>query len=978
LDHLGNSNTPNEVEQKLGHLPTKLVEVYAEIYKQIEGDTSPGQKRESLIIAENALRLLLCARVLLPTDAFLTTICPQRSGPVNAALLLAITSNLIVQDVEQDTFRLAHLSVREYLEMRPEYTEEEIHSFGAEICLTQLTKRKPRSDDREMDVMEQYAIIYGPFHCQFSGKKRVQDELKTLMKSFLMPRNLTKWMEVLPSILDNPDFCTWGVPWELESQLNNSISSSPNKFLLACSFGFIEVVKDPKIPMDAQNHHGRTGLHLASMYGHDDVVQQLLNRGAKTDVLDNDGNVPLYLAVKYGHLRAAEILLEHDNVTEISEELLIAPLWSGDPDTEMMKLLLDRDEELVIPEGVLVKAIAKLGNELIDLIEFLYKSAHDMQITNVVLEKGIWAGNIPAIKYLLDQDGDISIDEEILKQASAHPDGPAILSCLSKAYPETRIPESVLEEAFGKWRMEVAYILLDWDPELKVSPDLLKPVISMPWYSSGTLDNNALTVERLISHYSETTLSEDILSTAAKSSSGGAVMEVMLKRFSDAEITDTVLQAAVSNSWHHEGFLAFKQLISRYKGEIDIDSLLRAAIMQSNEEAVCYILDQHKEIEITEDLVITSIQVTSLEPTCGLLLDRNPAITVNENILVMAAYMRNKCLQTLLARDSSINISRKVLVIALESHPLELLKRLFDRATGVQIDEEIMEAAVYNFEDPVEVLSFVYQRNPEVKLSEEVVLRASGEYSGEAIYTRLLELYGKLPVPEKLWEQEHIDEGAKEWLLEHGYRPAHIGKPPEDIQERIEQAAILGYPNSVELYVECAGKDATSEKWITIAKIFNAAKGKPQYKDQLAKLLASGVDPNFQRPEDGFTALMIAASNGELAVLKTMLENKAVNIEAVDNRNKRAITLAMEAGKEEVVELLIEHGAIIEPRYESRKKEGDGLWTEITKDLVVKEAIEELGYDFEETDNFFYIMNYLRYVSSRFRLALAVRECDKC
>ena len=459
--------------------------------------------------------------------------------------------------------------------------------------------------------------------------------------------------------------------------------------------------------------------------------------------------------------------------------------------------------------------------------------------------------------------------------------------------------------------MEAAYLLLDWDPELKVSPDLLEPVVSITSFSfSGKLDNNAPTVERLISRYSETTLSEDILSAAAGSSNGGDILEVMLKRFPDVEITDTVLQAAVSNPWRHEGFLAFKQLLPRCKGEIDIDSLLRAAMMLSNEEAVCCILDQHKEIEITEDLVITSIQVTGSEPTCGLLLDRNPAITVNENILLAAAYMRNKCLQTLLARDSSINISREVLVTALPSHRLELLKPLFDRATGVQIDEEIMAAAVENFEDPVEALNFVYQRNPQVKLPEEVLLRVSRDCRGEAVYSRLLELYGKLPIPEKLWEQEYIDDGAREWLLEHGYRPAHLGEPPENIQERIELAAILGYPKSVELYVECAGKDASFEKWITIAKIFNAAEGKPKYKDQLTELLASGVDPNFHRPLDGSTPLMVAASNGKLDVVKTMLENKDVNIEAVDNCNKRALILAIEAGKEEVVELLFEHGAI--------------------------------------------------------------------
>jgi hypothetical protein len=41
-----------------------------------------------------------------------------------------------------------------------------------------------------------------------------------------------------------------------------------------------------------------------------------------------------------------------------------------------------------------------------------------------------------------------------------------------------------------------------------------------------------------------------------------------------------------------------------------------------------------------------------------------------------------------------------------------------------------------------------------------------------------------------------------------------------------------------------------------------------------------------------------------------------------------------------------------------RKKD---MWTEITKDLVIREAIDSMGYSCEETDDFFYVMEYLRY-----------------
>jgi hypothetical protein len=54
------------------------------------------------------------------------------------------------------------------------------------------------------------------------------------------------------------------------------------------------------------------------------------------------------------------------------------------------------------------------------------------------------------------------------------------------------------------------------------------------------------------------------------------------------------------------------------------------------------------------------------------------------------------------------------------------------------------------------------------------------------------------------------------------------------------------------------------------------------------------------------------ASNGELAVVKTMLKDKAVDIETVTGSGKTTPILAIEAGKEEVVKLLFEHGAIFD------------------------------------------------------------------
>ena len=70
--------------------------------------------------------------------------------------------------------------------------------------------------------------------------------------------------------------------------------------------------------------------------------------------------------------------------------------------------------------------------------------------------------------------------------------------------------------------------------------------------------------------------------------------------------------------------------------------------------------------------------------------------------------------------------------------------------------------------------------------------------------------------------------------------------------------------------------------------------------------------------------------------------------------------------EEEVRELAIIDTRDKGRRFEAEKSKKDRMWTEITKDLVVEEAIKQVGYEFEETDEFFYVMEYLRYVRTAF------------
>ena len=61
--------------------------------------------------------------------------------------------------------------------------------------------------------------------------------------------------------------------------------------------------------VNTANNYDNTPLHIASFYGHKDVIRVLLAGGADINARDNDGKTPLHVASFYDHKEVVLVLL---------------------------------------------------------------------------------------------------------------------------------------------------------------------------------------------------------------------------------------------------------------------------------------------------------------------------------------------------------------------------------------------------------------------------------------------------------------------------------------------------------------------------------------------------------------------------------------------------------------------------------------------------------------------------------------------
>jgi len=93
--------------------------------------------------------------------------------------------------------------------------------------------------------------------------------------------------------------------------VKNKSLLSPELIIKACRYKSLEDIKliFDHYPVDCKDGYNNTPLHEAAIWGREDLVQYLLEKGADPKVEDKYGRTPLYWAEKRGHKPIVELFI---------------------------------------------------------------------------------------------------------------------------------------------------------------------------------------------------------------------------------------------------------------------------------------------------------------------------------------------------------------------------------------------------------------------------------------------------------------------------------------------------------------------------------------------------------------------------------------------------------------------------------------------------------------------------------------------
>ncbi|KAJ5104243.1 NACHT nucleoside triphosphatase [Penicillium argentinense] len=462
IHQIAKYKSPADVFDRLEHLPEDLEKTYDEVWRQIE-----SQGKYDQIFIKRALRWVMSASKPLSSVELLAAI---RVGPEGDLLrkldtvdeqgLLSICNNFLVVDPQLGVWRFPHLSVREYLEGKEDWSTAHAHYHAASVCLSYMVNmyehddsefdakleadlkvesKAPGNTDSPLKPVESDDGFHSlhPFHIYMrhcwphhvNGAKDVEmAKLGSLLKKFLGSPNQSsvqyrRWYPKARNDLQlhstrrapsSKHYLSWDVIHALEP--------TDAAIFAMCCFSLDSIVGDwwenEAIDISRENNRNRNLLEIAATTGSlslcEKFVQMLVDQGTDNNTRSEFINRALLSASFGGHEKVLQMLL--DRTAELNTEGQVHNVLGNALQRAAscghvgaVQMLLDRGVDVNAgnsKEGNALRSAAMIGNEKVVQM-LLDRGVHDNHppgYLSSALEAAMMSSN-PKVVQLLDDRG---------------------------------------------------------------------------------------------------------------------------------------------------------------------------------------------------------------------------------------------------------------------------------------------------------------------------------------------------------------------------------------------------------------------------------------------------------------------------------------------------------------------------------------------------------------------------------------------
>ena len=788
--------TEYQVRSSLGRLPTTLIDIYDRIYENIEHS-------HSFYEAEKALAWLLCAREPLRPEQWASAVSwalerkatPGDAYPIRltAETLRGMCQNLVVYNEMQDNITYAHISVREYLETKPQFSKLNLETMAAKSCLQFMIKtRLPRPSELEYGFYK-YSARHWVSHvkdCDNWAPLELDEFLGT-------------WLE--PSTA----FWEWKGAVELfgrryrEYSYADEIVSLRNPLLLVAYYGirYTDLWKRGSYDPDAMDERGLSLLALASQNGQREIVQLLVRNGAiinpppvqvdaNTAVtsyklhrfyvssFDVDESHPLFLAIRGGHSEVVELLLGFGASIQGLTTLEVITRY-GPP--SVLLPILQRDSSVTVTDKTVIQAVTNtsypemlkvclercpnpwLSGRALDAVFDLRKDAKELvtqllanRITARVLIGVRRVQRMSRLRTLMRWIPNLPITEddiaELAKDSLPGDDG--LVEVLRAQLPGARITTKTLEAVFGvrEGTMDLLRMLLNKNSgSVQVpEPEPLEDSTDSETSEDRTdLESLKLLFERVV----HIPISEDVVLAALYNERHGLkIVKLLLSKSYSVRITENIVKAAV----RHEasGVDILEHLFSLDRTIPVTEEVIAAAVENEKHglDIIKLFASKNHSIPVTKSVVKAAASNSSCGSKIMELLVKDPAFCVSEAILrasVTSGDESDKILKILLSQSPDIPITAGLLEAAAKNRQkgFEIIEILFSKYSNLTVSESLVSAAAENPSDGYMLIEFLQTKTDVLPITEDIVCSASkNKRDGDYIMRTLLDQSAKIDI----------------------------------------------------------------------------------------------------------------------------------------------------------------------------------------------------------------------------------------